>query len=106
MLAAMVVVTVRVMDTGSRKGRSTFRPHLFTLGRLRWWCGLHRFISAVAGAAVGALGAAATTVVIAKNQVRGAQRPRKNSESSSRMLSWRQVGRPWLHWSERSVTSI
>ena len=22
------------------------------------------------------------------------------------MLSWRQVGRPWLHWSDRSVTSI
>jgi hypothetical protein len=22
------------------------------------------------------------------------------------MLSWRQVGRPWLHWSERSVASI
>ena len=33
-------------------------------------------------------------------------RPRKNSASRSRMLICRQVGRPWLHWSERSVSSI
>ena len=34
------------------------------------------------------------------------QRPRRNRASSSFMPIWRQVGRPWLHWSERSVTSI
>ena len=34
------------------------------------------------------------------------QRPRMNSASSSRTVIWRQVGRPWLHWSERSVCSI
>src|SRR5439155_17293229 len=30
------------------------------------------------------------------------QRPRQNSASSSRTLSWRPVGRPWLQWSARS----
>ena len=29
-----------------------------------------------------------------------------NSASSSPTVSCRQVGRPWLHWSERSVSSI
>ena len=31
------------------------------------------------------------------------QRPRRNSASSSFSVTWRQVGRPWLHWSARSV---
>ena len=33
-------------------------------------------------------------------------RPRQNSWSSSRRLICRQVGRPWLHWSARSVRSM
>jgi hypothetical protein len=32
--------------------------------------------------------------------------PRMNSLSSSAIDSWTQVGRPWLHWSARSVSSI
>jgi glycerophosphoryl diester phosphodiesterase len=52
-----------------------------------------------------------------KTQVRLVQPARDNAKTmrvqsrgvclaSSRSVSWRQVGRPWLHWSERSVTSI
>ena len=34
------------------------------------------------------------------------QRPRQNIASSSRSVTCRQVGRPWLHWSARSVRSM
>ena len=40
------------------------------------------------------------------HKVLGHQRPRKNKASRSRIDICRQVGRPWLHWSERSVSSI
>src|SRR6266568_605948 len=36
----------------------------------------------------------------------GCQRPRKKSLSRSARLIWYQVGRPWLHCPERSVSSI
>ena len=35
-----------------------------------------------------------------------AQRPRRNRASSSFSVTCRQVGRPWLHWSLRSVASM
>ena len=100
----MVVLTVVGTAMGRCKVMSMCHLRLCMLARLLSCLGLPQF-SGAAGVS-GGVGTKAVTTVAATAVVTEHQRPRKNKASSSRSVSWRQVGRPWLHWSERSVTSI